>query len=47
MHPAQLLAIKQRILNSSLVDCEAAAQRILRTDDPDKINAALAKLNAI
>ncbi len=47
MHPAQLLTIKQRVLTSSIADCEATANRILRTDDPDRIVAALAKLNAL
>jgi phosphoenolpyruvate-protein phosphotransferase (PTS system enzyme I) len=47
MHPKQLLAIKQRILTSSLADCEAAANKILKTDDPVKITSALAKLNAL
>jgi len=47
MHPAQLLTIKQRVLTSSIADCEAAANRILRTDDPDKIVAALGRLNAL
>lgn len=47
MHPKQLLTIKQRILTSSLADCEAVAARILKTDDPVKINAALAKLNTL
>ena len=47
MHPAQLLTIKQRVLTSSIADCEAVANRILRTDDPDKIISALAKLNAL
>ena len=47
MHPAQLLTIKQRVLTSSIADCEAVANRILRTDDPDKIAAALLRLNAM
>ena len=47
MHPAQLLTIKRRVLTSSIADCEAAANRILRTDDPDKIAAALVRLNAL
>ncbi len=47
MHPKQLLAIKQRILTSSLADCEAAANKILKTDDPVKITSTLAKLNAL
>ena len=45
MHPAQLLGIKQRILTSSVTDCEAAAARILRSDDPERIRVALARLN--
>jgi phosphoenolpyruvate-protein phosphotransferase (PTS system enzyme I) len=45
MHPKQLLTIKQRILTSSMADCEAAAARILRSDEPEKISAILAKLN--
>jgi phosphoenolpyruvate-protein phosphotransferase (PTS system enzyme I) len=47
MHPKQLLTIKQRILTSSLADCEVAANKILKTDDPVKINSVLAKLNAL
>jgi phosphoenolpyruvate-protein phosphotransferase (PTS system enzyme I) len=47
MHPKQLLVIKQRILTSSLADCEAAANKILKTDDPTKITSTLAKLNAL
>ncbi len=47
MHPKQLLTIKQRILTSSLSDCEAAANKILKTDDPVKIRGTLAKLNAL
>jgi phosphotransferase system enzyme I (PtsI) len=47
MHPAQLLTIKQRVLTSSIADCEMVANRILRTDEPDKIVSALAKLNAL
>ncbi len=46
MHPKQLLTIKQRILTSTLSDCEAAANKILKTDDPVKINSTLARLNA-
>jgi phosphoenolpyruvate-protein phosphotransferase (PTS system enzyme I) len=47
MHPKQLLTIKQRILTSSIADCEATANKVLKTDDPVKINTALAKLNAL
>ena len=46
MHPAQLLPIKQQVLRSSIPDVEAIARKILRTDDPDKRQALLEKLNA-
>ena len=46
MHPAQLLACKQRILTSSLPNIAALTQKILRADDPIKIRGLLDKLNA-
>ena len=46
MHPAQLLAIKQQILRTRVRDAEALAARVLRTYDPAKARALLAKLNA-
>jgi phosphotransferase system enzyme I (PtsI) len=46
MHPAQLLAVKQQVLRSSIPDVEVMAQRILRTEDPERTRALLAKLNA-
>jgi phosphoenolpyruvate-protein phosphotransferase (PTS system enzyme I) len=46
MHPANLLAVKQRILKTSLADVGALAQRIVNTDDPDKQRSLLEKLNA-
>ncbi|MGB9150946.1 MAG: phosphoenolpyruvate--protein phosphotransferase, partial [Burkholderiales bacterium] len=36
MHPANLLAVKQRVLKTSLAGMSALAQRIVNTDDPDK-----------
>jgi phosphotransferase system enzyme I (PtsI) len=45
MHPAQLPAIKQQILRSSLPEAELVAQRILRSDDPERSRQMLAKLN--
>ena len=46
MQPAQLLPIKQQVLRSSIPDVEAIARKILRTDDPEKRQALLDKLNA-
>ncbi|MEY4729140.1 MAG: hypothetical protein RL020_298 [Pseudomonadota bacterium] len=46
MHPANLLAVKQRVLKTSLAKTSALAQRIVNTDDPDKQRNLLEKLNA-
>jgi phosphotransferase system enzyme I (PtsI) len=46
MHPAQLLAVKQQVLRSSIPEVEVMAQRILRSEDPERTRALLAKLNA-
>lgn len=45
MHPAQLLAIKQRVLTTSLPEIVMLTQRILRASDPMKIQGLLDKLN--
>jgi len=46
MHPAQLLGTKQRVLTTSLPEITFLTQKILRADDPIKINELLDKLNA-
>jgi phosphoenolpyruvate-protein phosphotransferase (PTS system enzyme I) len=46
MHPSQLLAIKDRILNTNLAEVQTLAQRVLRTTDPAKTRELLAKLNS-
>jgi phosphotransferase system enzyme I (PtsI) len=46
MHPARVLSIKQQVLRSDLADVVQLSARILRTDDPAKAQALLAKLNA-
>jgi phosphoenolpyruvate-protein phosphotransferase (PTS system enzyme I) len=46
MHPANVLTVKQRVLMSNLPDIEPAAAKILKADDPDKMLAMLAKMNA-
>ncbi|NOT19625.1 MAG: phosphoenolpyruvate--protein phosphotransferase [Sideroxydans sp.] len=47
MHPVQLLAAKQRVLTTNLPDIAQLTQKLLRADDPIKINELLAKLNAL
>ena len=46
MHPSQLLAIKERVLNTDLAEVQSAAQRVLRNTDPAKTRDLLAKLNS-
>jgi phosphotransferase system enzyme I (PtsI) len=46
MHPAQLLAVKERVLKTDLALARPLAQRILRQSDPARARALLAKLNA-
>jgi phosphotransferase system enzyme I (PtsI) len=46
MHPAQLLAIKQRVLQTRLREAESLAARVSRAHDPAKARALLDKLNA-
>ncbi len=45
MYPAQLLTVKSQILKSHLPDITPIANRILKTEHPEKIYALLAKLN--
>ncbi len=47
MHPSHILKVKNVILNSSVLDVETTAQKIIRNDDPDKIDDLLRKLNDI
>jgi phosphotransferase system enzyme I (PtsI) len=46
MHPAQLLAVKQQVLRSSIPEVEVLAQRILRSEEAERTRGLLAKLNA-
>jgi phosphotransferase system enzyme I (PtsI) len=46
MHPAQLLAIKERVLRTNLSEVQPLAQRVLRNSDPAKTRELLARLNA-
>lgn len=45
MHPAQLLAVKQQILKTSLPDTIAFTQKMLKTEEPEKIGILLQQLN--
>jgi len=46
MHAAHLLDVKQVILKSNLAHLKPLAAKMLRTSDPDKLHALLARLNA-
>ena len=46
MHPAQLLAVKERILRSSLAELKPLAARVLRSGDSAKTRGMIAKLNS-
>jgi len=46
MHPAQLLAIKERVLRTDLAAAEPLAQKVLRSTDTAKTRELLAQLNA-
>ncbi len=45
MHPAQLLAVKQQVLRSSIPEIEPLALRILRSEDAERARGLLARLN--
>jgi phosphoenolpyruvate-protein phosphotransferase (PTS system enzyme I) len=46
MHPAHLLAVKQRVLMTSLPDIAHLVARILKADEPEKLQALVERLNA-
>jgi phosphotransferase system enzyme I (PtsI) len=46
MHPAHILAVKQRVLATSLPELAPLIARILKTDEPEKMQALIEKLNA-
>jgi phosphotransferase system enzyme I (PtsI) len=46
MHPAHLLAIKQRVLTTEVAQAKAHVERIKRTDDPARLAVLLERLNA-
>ncbi|HJS38972.1 MAG TPA: phosphoenolpyruvate--protein phosphotransferase [Burkholderiales bacterium] len=46
MHPAQLPAIKERVLRTSLAEAQPLAQKVLRSSDPGRTRELIARLNA-
>jgi phosphotransferase system enzyme I (PtsI) len=46
MHPAQLLSVKQQVLKSDLTQVNTLANRMLKTDDPERLQQLLERMNA-
>ena len=46
MHPAQLLSVKQQVLKSDLTLVNTLANRMLKTDDPERLRQLLERMNA-
>jgi phosphotransferase system enzyme I (PtsI) len=46
MHPAHVLTVKQRVLATSLPDIAPIVARILKTDEPERLQALMERLNA-
>ncbi len=46
MHPAQLLAVKQKIVTTSLADASEQVKRILKADEPERVRDLVDALNA-
>jgi phosphotransferase system enzyme I (PtsI) len=46
MHPAHLLNVKQRVLQTDVAQNRAIVERLRRADDPGRIASLLEKLNA-
>jgi phosphotransferase system enzyme I (PtsI) len=46
MHPAHLLTVKQQVLKSDLSEVTQLANRMLKTDDADKMQGLLQRMNA-
>jgi phosphotransferase system enzyme I (PtsI) len=46
MHPAHVLTVKQRVLATSLPDIAPIVARILKTDEPERLQSLMERLNA-
>jgi len=47
MHPAHILAVKQRVLTSEVAAIKPLVDRVRRADDPAKIAALIERINAL
>ena len=47
MHPAHLLAVKQQVLKTNLPEIHALVVKMLKTDESEKMQILLAKLNSV
>lgn len=47
MHPAHLLAVKQQVLKTSLPEVQTLVGKMLKTEEPEKMRALLARLNSL
>ena len=45
MHPEYLLTVKQQVLKTNLSDIRGVTQKILKTDEPEKVRELLSHLN--
>jgi phosphoenolpyruvate-protein phosphotransferase (PTS system enzyme I) len=45
MHPANLLAVKQRVLSSNVAECQAVMSKVLKLDEPSKMLTLINRLN--
>ena len=46
MHPSNILAVKQQVLKTNLYEVSGVTQKMLRTEDHEKLAALLMRLNA-
>jgi phosphotransferase system enzyme I (PtsI) len=46
MHPASILAVKQRVLGSSLPDIAPMVAKVMKADEPEKLVSLIERLNA-
>ncbi|MCL4763756.1 MAG: phosphoenolpyruvate--protein phosphotransferase, partial [Burkholderiales bacterium] len=46
MHPAHILAVKQRVLTTDVAEIRPVVDRMRRSDDPARVAALLDRLNA-
>jgi phosphotransferase system enzyme I (PtsI) len=45
MHPAYLLSVKQQVLKSDLQEVIVYTQKMLKSDDPEKVEQLLTRMN--